>query len=116
MTQNLHRELKYQVLHLVCWPSMSQMLDATGADIARICALLARRPSVGILIPVMLNLSPEQTFSLLKALHASGNICSVAVPDCDAPDPLHVEPPVCCACAADTSFIAKLWHRLMEKT
>ena len=46
MTQNLHRELKYQVLHLVCWPSMNQMLDATGADIARICALLARVPSV----------------------------------------------------------------------
>lgn len=95
---------------------MGQLLDETAADITRICALLARRPSVGILIPVMLDLSPQVAFSLLKSLYASGNIRPVVVPDSEGPVQPGAEPALGGEAAVATSFIAKIWQRLMEKT
>lgn len=115
MMKTSHKELNYQVLHLVSWPSVGQLLDETAADITRICALLARRPSVGILIPVMLDLSPQLTFSLLKALYESGNICPVVVPDPGEPGLPGAEPAPGREAVVATSFIGKIWQRLMEK-
>lgn len=101
-----------KVLHLASWPPVSRLLQENAAHITRICALLARRPSVAMLIPVMLNVSPAVVYSLLEALKASGHIYSdselapVKTVLSSAEPVQDHEPSV-------ISFLAKLWDRLM---
>lgn len=78
MTKASSGEISKQVLHLASWPPLSQQWHDTAPHITRICALLARRPSVGMLIPVMLDIPPHIAHSLLEALHANGHIYPAA--------------------------------------
>lgn len=101
-----------QVLHLKSWPPVSRLLQENAANITRICALLARRPSVGMLIPVMLKISPAVVYSLLEALHASGHIYSASAlapvePVLSSAEPVQDHEP------AVISFLVKLWNRLV---
>lgn len=80
-------------------------------DVARICALLARRPSVGMFIPVLLHMPPPVVYSLLETLYAGGYIYAdrTLVP---------AEAALYCAEFVDNhepaiiSFLSKLWKRL----
>lgn len=63
-----------QVLYLVSWPSLDLNNQENIPHITRICALLARRPSVGTFIPVVLDLSPAIVFPLLEMLYDKGHI------------------------------------------
>lgn len=102
-----------QVLHLASWPSLSDLSLDTAPHITRICALLARRPSVGMVIPFMLGIPSDVTYSLLETLHAYGHVYPAAglLPDqavlSDAESVKSPEPAV-------TSFFGKLWLRLMR--
>lgn len=78
MTKASSGEISNQVLHLASWPPLSRQWHDTAPHITRICALLARRPSVGALIPVMLDIPPHIVRSLLEALHANGHIYPAA--------------------------------------
>ncbi|MCX7255556.1 MAG: hypothetical protein NTZ64_02200 [Polaromonas sp.] len=78
MTKASSGEISNQVLHLASWPPLSRQWHDTAPHITRICALLARRPSVGTLIPVMLDIPPHIVRSLLEALHANGHIYPAA--------------------------------------
>jgi len=78
MTKASLGEISNQVLHLASWPPLSKQWHDTAPHITRICALLARRPSVGTLIPVLLDIPPHIAHSLLEALHASGHIYPAA--------------------------------------
>ena len=80
-------------------------------DVTRICALLARRPSVGMLIPVLLHMPPPVAYSLLEMLYAGGHIYADR-------KRVSVEPSLFGRESADnhepdvTSFISRLWKRL----
>ena len=70
----LKLNLQFQILRLVSWPSIPQMSDSTASHVARICALLARKPSTGMLIPGLLGIPPETAYVLLDQLYAQGHI------------------------------------------
>jgi hypothetical protein len=111
-------DLQLSRLQLVSWPFRIDLFQEDSQHIIRICALLARRPSVGILLPVLLDLSPNVTYSLLQVLHAQGHIGPVggvvmteqaalpeaeSVQDCPLPTPM-------------ASFLNKVWQHLTEKS
>ena len=109
--------LNTQVLYLVSWPSLQHRLGNSAPQIARICALLARRPTVGMLIPVILNLPPHIAHPLLETLYADGCIRmagTTAAPSASAPPPkaesVPSEAPV-----SDLSFLTRLWQHLINK-
>ena len=108
--------LNSQVLHLASWPSLHQLLQETTPHMTRICALLARRPSVGMLIPLMLDMPPHIAYSLLETLHADGHIylagtLPVAQAGLSSAEPVpHQEP----ATVQTLSFLARLWQRLIS--
>lgn len=117
MTQAPQNPLNTQVLYLVSWPSLQHLLGSGAPQIARICALLARRPTVGMLIPVILNLPHHIAHPLLETLYADGYIRlagAAAVPSAPAPAP-KAEPAPSQEPAADFSFLAKLWQHLISK-
>lgn len=115
----LERNLQFSVLQLASWPSLPDLLHDSAPHITRICALLARKPSVGMLIPVMLDMPPQVTYSLLDKLYLKGHICPVgnAAEPASAQAALsHAEPaPSQQLPAATVSFLDKVWLRLMDR-
>lgn len=112
----LERNLKFSVLHLASWPPLPDLLHDTAPHVTRICALLARKPSVGMLIPVMLDMPPQVTYPLLDRLYAKGHIYPVSgVMDAgpaalSKADHEHQLP----LPHATVSFLDKVWLRLMD--
>lgn len=103
--------LNTQILHLVSWPSLHLLLGSSAPQITRICALLARRPSVGMLIPVILNLPPHIVHPLLETLHTKGYIrstCSIVLSE---PSP---QPKIELAPTSELSFLDSLWQHLVH--
>lgn len=110
MIKNFSASIHNQVLHLSSWPSLIRLSQESVPDVTRICALLARRPSVGMFVPLVLNMSPLVAYSLLETLYASGHIYSDKMQVTRQPSlaeefASHQEPAV-------ISFIARLWQRL----
>lgn len=111
MTKTFNSQLSTQVLHLASWPPLHHLLQDSAPHLARICALLARRPSAGMLIPLMLDMPPQIAYPLLETLHAGGHIYPAGALPGHPPALLRdeaVEPQEPSA----ASFIAKLWQRL----
>jgi hypothetical protein len=111
MIKNLSDCINNQVLYLSSWPSLSKLSQEVVPDVTRICALLARRPSVGMLIPVILHRPPLITYSLLETLYTGGYIYAdrtlapVKPALLDAELAGNHEPAV-------ISFISRLWMHL----
>lgn len=113
----LDSNLQHRILQLASWPPLSELLLDTAPQVTRICALLARKPSVGMLIPIMLNMPPQTTYPLLRKLYDKGYICALggtamaeqtARPRAEpAKNP---ELP-----AATSSFLGKVWQRLTSR-
>lgn len=103
--------IKNQVLHLSSWPSLSNLSEEAVPDIVRICALLACRPSVGMFVPVLLQIPPPVAHSLLETLYTNGHIYANRTL---AP----ARPTLCGEYSADSHepavipFISRLWERL----
>ena len=114
MIKTSKSEINYQVLHLASWPPLAHLLHDSAPHMTRICALLARRPSVGILIPVMLNIPPPIAQSLLETLHARGHIypASAASSDLVLPCTASVQGH---ESAVNSSFLSKLWQHLIDE-
>ncbi|CAN5398643.1 hypothetical protein BH10PSE16_BH10PSE16_42500 [soil metagenome] len=113
----LDSNLQYKILQLASWPPLSELLLDTAPQMTRICALLARKPSAGMLIPVMLDMTPQTTYPLLGTLYAKGHICvagGAATVEQNAPPNVELvknpEPP-----AATSSFLSKVWQRLTDR-
>ena len=110
MIKNSSDCINNQVLYLSSWPSLSKLSEDVVPDVTRICALLARRPSVGMLIPVLLHRPAPVTYSLLETLYTGGYIyadktlvrAKPALLDAEFSDN---EPAV-------ISFISRLWRHL----
>jgi hypothetical protein len=111
MMKTMHEAIDNQILHLGSWPPLHHLLQETAPETTRICALLARRPSVGMLIPVLLNIQPHIAHALLEALRADGHIypATVLLPE-QAAAPTEQEQS---QEHANLSFAAKIWKHLI---
>ena len=107
---------RHGVLHLVSWPNLAELPVETVAHVARVCALLARRPSTCVLISFRLNMSLHTTNVLLDTLHSQGHVALLgaqADPQAagaageglggDLNDPM------------PGSFLGRLWQRLVGR-
>jgi len=105
--------LERDLLQLRAWPPLTRM--GTSNDIecmARVCALLSRKPTVGFLIHRVLELPHRRVHDALQILHASGCVG----PARKAQVGVEVtEEPVAETAAASVpqeSFLSRLWRRL----
>ena len=62
----------FSVLELRVWPNLSSLNAADVADVARVCALLAYRPTTGMLVPALLGLVKARVRTILRGLSAHG--------------------------------------------
>ena len=76
--------IQYSVLRLHSWPSLTDIDVTLAPDMARMCALLAIRPSSAMLLPRLLGISHERASQLMKMLLVQGHLDNV--------DPAEVEP------------------------
>ncbi|MDH5708791.1 MAG: hypothetical protein OEY75_06715 [Hylemonella sp.] len=107
-------QFRFSLLRLVSWPGLTHLPDEHIPAVARICALLARKPTAASLIPLTLGMSEEQAFALIEVLRQNQNIeavggigatASVNAQD-EAPELQAGDKP------RESSLIGKLWQRL----
>lgn len=114
-------EFQYSVLKLQSWPSLAYLPEEITPAVARICALLARKPTTASLIPLTLGLPEAEVFALIEVLRLNGHLQAngfslqdSAQRNADAQEALsNASQP---APSAEPSFIAKLWQRLAGRS
>ena len=113
----LEQNLQLSLLQLTSWPGLSELLQDTAPNLTRICALLARKPSVGMLIPAMLDMQPQVAYALLENLYAKGHISPVGAVLTSEQAALPKSGPVSSPelPAATASFLSKVWSCLMDR-
>ena len=110
----------YRRVHLCTWPDFIGMPAEQLPVVARICALVNRRPTVASLIPLILDLPKAEVFTALEYLQANAHVHmpaydatqAASLPATDetlsspaelTPDDMPLAPP---------SLITRLWSRL----
>ena len=110
--------LQFSVLQLSSWPALPQLPEELVKDVARICALLACRPTAGILVPKLVQMPRDQAFDILDKLYVSGNITAWASPNAEAAeaglagDSPETEIEDMLRPKPSRSLIGKIWDRL----
>lgn len=110
--------VQFNVLHLVCWPALSELRPEAAQDVARLCALLARRPSAGMLVPTLLNMPPQIAYALMDTLLAQGHIRPATTAEHrqrSGASALPAGSSAVQASAESASFLVKLWQRLSAR-
>lgn len=113
--------LDQQLLALVSWPDLTRWPHLEVQSLARICALLSRKPTVGFLVPRVLALPAPQTQTQLLLLYANGCLRVVrsdvplAEPDPTTPEVVEPVRHVGATPVMNTSFLGKLWLRLTSR-
>lgn len=101
--------LEHVLLRLQRWPNLSRMpAEADLRITARVCALLARQPTVGFFIPRLLNLPRDEVAPVLAVLQRQGVIEAARLSgteDDGPPGP---------ALMPSEHFIAQLWGLFMR--
>lgn len=109
---------QFKVVRLVSWPSLTHLPPEVQPSMARLCALLARKPSAASLLPLLLNLPESQVFMLIEALHLHGHIQVAdiaAKPDGNSrSDRLEAQATEAIAPAVG-SLLANIWQRLLSR-
>lgn len=75
------RLVRYSLMRLVTWPNLPQMTDVADDDLpllARICALLACKPTTASLIPLVLGVAEDKVYAALEALYRGRYVQIVA--------------------------------------
>ncbi|MPM40928.1 hypothetical protein SDC9_87577 [bioreactor metagenome] len=111
--------LQFGVLKLVSWPDLNVVPQQHQAVVARICALLTRKPSAGHLIPLILA-APEREVlqdiaNLVRMGHVAVATLAFADPAAQQADtstaaPVQERKPV--ESSFRRSLVSKLWARL----
>lgn len=112
---------KYGVVRLLSWPDLSGAPEHWRVLVARLCALLSRKPTAGGLIPVVLAAQEAEVHRVMAVLarlqhirisHAglTGEVDEDEASSALAPSP---EAPEAAAPARPRSLIGKLWSRLV---
>lgn len=109
-------EFRFSLLRLISWPSLTHLPEPIIPTVARICALLARKPTAASLIPLMLGMSEEQVFPVIETLRLNQHIqisgsssessTGAAPQGATLPSDQESRP-------AENSLIGKLWQRLV---
>jgi len=104
------------LLQLLHWPNLSRLPIELVAPVARICALLWRKPTVCFLVPRVLKTSVHETCALLCVLQEFGHVTSPRLGSSVAA--VTVEEPQAPAspesiARANNSLFRKLWARLL---
>ena len=118
-------DLRLVLVRLQSWPDLGGVPEYKQAHVARVCALLSRKPTAGHLIPRVLGQDEGEVMDVVLELLRAGHVsvASAAVsglaPDgppsspaplaiqTDAPAPSPFQPP-------RRSLIAKLWSKLVS--
>jgi hypothetical protein len=113
-------DFRFSLVQLVSWPSLTRLPQDIQPAMARLCALLARKPSAASLLPLLLELPETQVFMLIEALRLYGHVqVSGLTSEADSaarasappqPAPVAAQPG---QPAAAPSLIAKIWQRLI---
>lgn len=103
-------DFETRMLHLVAWPQLARMPESEQPTAARLCALLARRPTAGSLVPVLLGRPRAEVFTLISRLRQSGHLL---VGGEHGTHEAHDSPPPAAEAAhAAESLLEPLWRRL----
>lgn len=109
--------LRYDLIRLASWPCLTHLPESVIPQVARICALLARKPTAASLIHLTLGLSEEQVFPIIEALRLNNHL-QISEFGNSAPAPLESRSQPASLSAevqghrADDSLIGKIWQRL----
>ena len=111
-------ELRYALVRLLAWPNLSELPEARQMRVARVCSLLARKPTAGHMVARVLD-EPEQ--EVLDTVHELVRVGAVGVIAASLPgvglasgavvmnlQPITLEP----SPLAKRSLVGKLWSRL----
>ena len=133
--QHLHSQpqnygFQYSVLKLQSWPSLAYLPEKIVPSVARICALLTYKPTTASLIPLALGMAEAEVFALIEVLRLNGHIeaCGFSMSDsvqreasaqearANPCQPMSATPASGSSSSSGSSFIAKLWQRLVSKS
>lgn len=112
----LDEQLRFSLLQLNSWPALPDLLHDTAPHTIRICALLARKPSTGMLIPVILDIAPEVAYPVIGTLYVKGHIAPlgkiIGAPDAVDTAADRASPKLS---PATGSFLGRVWLSLIAK-
>jgi len=116
--RNRAQDCAYQVslVRLVSWPSLTHLPEDVRPTVARLCALLARKPTTASLLPRSLGLEDAHVYPLLEALRLHGHVHACCAAAAVNPGARLAEAPTATeTMPADPSLIGKLWQRLISR-
>ena len=113
-------DLRFALVRLLAWPNLSELPEARQMRVARVCSLLARKPTAGHLIPRVLDEPEAEVMETVHDLARMGSVGVIAasLPGTDsgasaspvmALQPITLEP----APVVKRSLVSKLWSKLM---
>lgn len=108
---------QFSLVRLVSWPSLTHLPQDVQPAVARLCALLARKPSAASLLPLLLELPEAQVFTLIEAMRLLGHVhvaSSAAEPDNAARSPGESAETASPVPSTTLSLIANIWQRLLH--
>lgn len=130
-----HEDIRSRLLYVKQWPDLSKEPAMRVGDIARICALLSRKPTVGFFVSREVGIPAGDAEAILNQLHETGCVgifrtssdalkaahsASVAVPaphaEADASVPPASAPATSDASAMpsrESSYFKRLWKKLL---
>ena len=113
-------DLRFALVRLLAWPNLSELPEARQMRVARVCSLLARKPTAGHLIPRVLDEPEAEVLETVRELVRMGSVGVIAASlrgadagagasSVMALQPITLEPtPV-----TKRSLVSKLWSRLL---
>ena len=113
-------DLRFALVRLLAWPNLSELPEQRQMRVARVCSLLARKPTAGHLIPRVLDEPEAEVMETVHDLARMGSVGVIAasLPGTDsgasaspvmALQPITLEP----APVVKRSLVSKLWSKLM---
>lgn len=61
-------DYQYSLIRLQSWPNLTKLSSSFTPELARLCALLSRKPTTASLIPNVLDIDYDKTFLLIETL------------------------------------------------
>lgn len=110
--------VQYSVLRLYSWPQLSELPSEMIPDVAKVCALLAVRPTGAPLISRLLGISRESVTHIVDMLHLHGHLQNAVMPGKSGlrtEGALEFETPELPTQPVTRSIIGRLWQRLSKQ-
>lgn len=114
-------DIRLGLVYLTSWPDLTSVPENIAPSVARVCALLSHKPTVGFLVPKVLDLAEDETRRILQMLQHLGHV-RVLQRKTAAESPIEMAAAAeGAALAAETGrgqqhlFLGKLWKRLLSR-